>query len=383
MITGNRATLMDESELLVHETANKLPPICSITGKNYKFDVPQDDFLWVFPERLESVLNRIDGPLIRLLQSRRSKFQFYLSHVLTAIVAIEFLIIMPTVLFILGYDNLGTKTLYLSMTLVFLSQIPKRFVWRYRPFMGARAIEIQSCRTSSFPSRAVTCSVVYSYVIVFFYEEFQGEYPLWLVSPFLVLPVVVSISRIYLGVHYPSDCLGGMILGYVVCSISMFIYRADQAGCECAQTAGFCYYSNATMDILQPITLQTLTHINWWVLGGVVFGQFVFAVLCVIRPIKFWIKFGTIFGILFPALTFRFVFLCPTGSHPASISANLLPPSGWSFIFSIGLVLAGLFVGTKLQKKLLFWVFVILWVICMSALVVWRLEVTPLLHRPF
>ncbi len=37
------------------------------------------------------------------------------------------------------------------------------------------------------------------------------RFPRW--RPVLVIPVLVSYSRIYVGVHYPSDVLGGAVLG--------------------------------------------------------------------------------------------------------------------------------------------------------------------------
>lgn len=61
---------------------------------------------------------------------------------LQAAVAIELIVALPIILFILGFDHMGSKTLYIAMVLCFLSQIPKRFLWRYRPYMAHRAEEV-------------------------------------------------------------------------------------------------------------------------------------------------------------------------------------------------------------------------------------------------
>ena len=40
---------------------------------------------------------------------------------------------------------------------------------------------------------------------------------------FYLLAILISISRIYLGVHYPSDVLGGAILGLGIGWIAIYL----------------------------------------------------------------------------------------------------------------------------------------------------------------
>ena len=67
--------------------------------------------------------------------------------------------------------------------------------------------------TSSFPSRAVCCAVVYSYAICYSFIYIFGGGIMWSWMPllFVVTILLSSFARIYLGVHYPSDCIFGAI----------------------------------------------------------------------------------------------------------------------------------------------------------------------------
>ena len=74
-------------------------------------------------------------------------------------------VVSPFILYIFGWDDVATELTYLILVTAFCSQIPKRFVWRYRPYVVGRADGRRLDRTSSFPSRAVTCGVVYAYAV--------------------------------------------------------------------------------------------------------------------------------------------------------------------------------------------------------------------------
>ena len=86
-----------------------------------------------------------------------------------------------------------------------LAELGKLIVQRHRPFetqIGPKS------NAHSFPSghtaTAFACATVLS-----------AYAPRWRV-PFFVLAVLIAFSRIYNGMHYPTDVLAGAVLGVVV-----------------------------------------------------------------------------------------------------------------------------------------------------------------------
>ncbi|HII08674.1 MAG TPA: phosphatase PAP2 family protein, partial [Methanosphaera sp.] len=45
------------------------------------------------------------------------------------------------------------------------------------------------------------------------------EYHKWIV---MIIPLIVAFSRMYIGVHYPSDVLGGFLLGIGIVYLSEY-----------------------------------------------------------------------------------------------------------------------------------------------------------------
>lgn len=61
------------------------------------------------------------------------------------------------------------------------------------------------------------CFLVYQYL-----KKIKSGY--WLMI-FAIIPLLVGYSRIYMGVHYPLDVLGGLMLGTTVSAILYFAVR--------------------------------------------------------------------------------------------------------------------------------------------------------------
>lgn len=89
----------------------------------------------------------------------------------------------------------------------------KQIINRARPDVE----HLVTVKTLSYPSgHAMTAMAFYGfliYLIFTFKIRKVVKFPLILILTFLILSI--GISRIYLGVHFPSDVLGGFIAGFI------------------------------------------------------------------------------------------------------------------------------------------------------------------------
>lgn len=100
------------------------------------------------------------------------------------------------------------------------SHVLKELFDRVRPceaLQGLRAID--GCRHSaSFPSSHAVNTFAAATLFSLFYRR-------WVPWVAYGLAGVVSYSRIYLGLHYPSDVLGGAVIGIACAAMVVWVYR--------------------------------------------------------------------------------------------------------------------------------------------------------------
>ncbi|MEI3394695.1 MAG: phosphatase PAP2 family protein [Clostridia bacterium] len=122
-----------------------------------------------------------------------------------------FLIILTITLFVLIKNKkIGLSIILNLIVITGLNQILKYILQRPRP-TEYRLIEETGF---SFPSgHSMVSMAFYGYLIYLIYKYVKNKYLKWISIVLLsTLICSIGISRIYLGVHYTSDVLGGFLI---------------------------------------------------------------------------------------------------------------------------------------------------------------------------
>lgn len=278
-----------------------------------------------FPLAIERFFQPIDDAVIRQCQRTTTGPVYSFSMTLTFFTAIEFLLVAPPTLYALGYDAAAGLATSVLLVLGVISQMPKKFIFRRRPWMVGRALAIREDKTSSFPSRAVVCATVFSWLIAqaLYLEGFlPGQLsPLRLWFGIAIVASLAAFARINVGAHYPSDTLLGFLLGCVVIKIGVYYEQFWQdIGC------GASYPDPAGSQILLDSSASALSHASWQRMAVVTLLAYAMTLVSIQG---FWVKCSYVYGLLLSSAAFRAVFLCCRQMQGGACVAEVVRHGGW------------------------------------------------------
>lgn len=143
----------------------------------------------------------------------------------------NYTVMIPIIIifYLFNKDKSFNKYFTINLISVFLSNfIVKSIIRRDRPIDINLIIE----NGFSFPSgHSMVSFAFYGFIIYYLYHtdlKKPVKYGLMTLLGFIIL--LIGLSRIYLGVHYASDVIGGFLLAFIYLVIYIkFIYKREKA----------------------------------------------------------------------------------------------------------------------------------------------------------
>lgn len=134
----------------------------------------------------------------------------------------ELLVFVVIAIIYYGYKKeLGKKIMYFLLVSLALNNSLKFLLKLPRPIgeMGVQSIRVETATGYSFPSgHAQMAATLWPALANIIKKQWFN-----LIAGLIV--VMVALSRVYLGVHYPSDALVGMVVGLGVVIAGEFLYK--------------------------------------------------------------------------------------------------------------------------------------------------------------
>jgi undecaprenyl-diphosphatase len=153
--------------------------------------------------------------MIKNLQQILYKYKNNINIIMGAISAPFHCKLYIAIVLLLYITGKITKTqLYILGSSQFIILIIKYIIKRKRPYRVSKDIELREnmCLDPySFPSGHTLNAFLLSYIL----KQNTG-------FGLNVIPYLVGLSRVYMGVHYPSDIIGGIILTKIILHINNF-----------------------------------------------------------------------------------------------------------------------------------------------------------------
>jgi len=122
------------------------------------------------------------------------------------------------------YRKYGVKMALALLVMLFVNNIfLKPLIARPRPFVNDPSIVahmiIEGPSSWSFPSGHTASSFAAAFV---FFRNLPRKFGV----PAIILAAFIGLSRLYIGVHYPTDVLFGVLSGFLLCLLAETLVRA-------------------------------------------------------------------------------------------------------------------------------------------------------------
>lgn len=170
---------------------------------------------WGLGELAESFVQTSDLDVIRNVAAHRTPFLTAVARAFSLVgskyVVLPLAVVGCAVLYRRGRSRASLAVAVSTVGAILIATVDKLLVGRPRPPVH----HLEHVTTASFPSEHTLQATAFygALLIVFLHGGSSRRRAVSLVAATTVLVLGVALSRVYLGVHYPSDVAGGALLG--------------------------------------------------------------------------------------------------------------------------------------------------------------------------
>lgn len=172
-----------------------------------------------------NVLSSFDSAFYRLLMQIKCEPVTNAFKIITILGNTRFIILLNIIAIII-YFIVKNKNIFLITINSILSPIVNNiFKYIFKRPRPDEALRLITESNYSFPSGHAMISVFFYFTLIILINRSKIRYKKVLITVLLSIIILIGISRVYLGVHYISDVVGGYLIAI---SIIIFLEMSDK-----------------------------------------------------------------------------------------------------------------------------------------------------------
>lgn len=166
---------------------------------------------------MSNLVSSIDNSVYNLLMNIQCEYMDYFMLLITNLASAPVLIIIAIIILIC----LKNKLHIINLTAVFIiNRMLKLIFARERP---QDVMHIVTETGYSFPSAHTMIGTAFYGLLIYLIYKSNNKYKMFYIAILTILIFFIGISRIYLGAHYATDVIGGIVfaiiylVGFIIC----------------------------------------------------------------------------------------------------------------------------------------------------------------------
>lgn len=178
------------------------------------------------------------------LQSMHSAPLDTIMRFLNSFDTIQFYLLLVTVIWYSYDQKIGVRLFFLAIASIAINGYVKAVCGQPRPEAFSPSVALLHASSFGFPSGGAQ-----NMTALFLFLAFTIRKQ-WFSILSLLFVLLISFSRVYLGVHFPSDVVGGWIIGAALCAVYMWALPTIES-----YVTAFSPWTNFWLSVATPLAI--------------------------------------------------------------------------------------------------------------------------------